>query len=271
LDDGPENWSTAAALARRALPLLLAAAAAGAASAAHAEDPLDKRVLGVASRLLDEAKISYVYGGYQVGDSADCAACNTCLDEAKPKPSLRLKACPVCSRCSLDCSHFTAMVYKEAGAPYPYLATPTMLSSSAETLRRQYGLLDLDTDLGRAGPGDLLVYDGHVVLLERMRAPVAGLPRWRGDLVHATGGKDVKGGGQGVQRERFVDLSTFRGPLRRILRPAALLAPALPNKAAKLALPPPAAPAVAPVQRVQQGAPAPGKIRRVEKKPPAGG
>lgn len=179
-------------------------------------------VLEVASRLLDEAEISYVYGGYQVGDSDACKTCNTCLTEHQPKPARRLNVCPACRSCSLDCSHFTELVFREAGMPYPYLDTALMLRLSAAKLKANYGLIDLDLDLARAAPGDLLVYDGHVVLLEKRRAPVKGQAAFRGDIMHATGGKDIRRPGEGIQRERFIDLANFRGPLRRILRPRGL-------------------------------------------------
>ncbi len=176
------------------------------------------RVISVASRLLDEAQISYVYGGYQVGDGDSCKQCNACLTDRQPAPSKRLIRCPVCNSCSLDCSHFTELVYREAGLPYPYLETAAMASLSAETLKKNYQLQDLGTDIARSAPGDLLVYDGHVVLLERRHDPVPGQPRFRGDVVHATGGKDIRRPGEGIQRERFIDLAHFRGPVRRILR-----------------------------------------------------
>lgn len=177
-----------------------------------------KTLLKVAANLLDEGQVSYVYGGYQLGDSQDCAQCNTCLEAKSPAPRQRLVACPACQRCSLDCSHFTELVFRQAGYPYPYLATNGMLNFQADTLRRKYGLLDLGTRLDLSTTGDLLVYDGHVVMLERRREPQPGQPQFRGDVVHATGGKDIRTPGEGIQRERFIDLANFRGPLRRILR-----------------------------------------------------
>jgi hypothetical protein len=38
------------------------------------------------------------------------------------------------------------------------------------------------------------------------------------DIIHATGGKDIKLPGQGIQRERFVRVGSFRGELLRVLR-----------------------------------------------------
>lgn len=179
-----------------------------------------KNLLKVAASLLDEAQVSYVYGGYQVGDPAVCQQCNTCLQGQRPKPNQRLDLCPVCRQCSLDCSHFTELVFRQAGYPYPYLATSGMLTLHADTLESRYELIDLGTRLDLAHTGDLLVYDGHVVMLERRREPQPGQPRFRGDVIHATGGKDIRSPGEGIQRERFIDLEHFRGPIRRILRHA---------------------------------------------------
>jgi hypothetical protein len=179
-------------------------------------------VLADADRLLDEAQVSYVYGGSQLGDPPACDACNACLTDRHPQPTQRLAKCPACRACSLDCSHFTARVFADAGFPYPYLDTEGMLTYSAAKLERAFHLVDLGTDLSRAQAGDLLVYTGHVVLLERLAdGPAAGGVR-RGDIIHATGGKDIRRPGEGIQRERFVDLAGFRGPLRRILRHASL-------------------------------------------------
>lgn len=190
-----------------------------------------KTLLQVAASLLDEAQVSYVYGGYQVGDPDACGACNDCLVAKAPRPKERLAQCPVCRKCSLDCSHFTELVYRQAGLPYPYVATKGMLELDAAALRRSYGLVDLGTRLDQSTTGDLLVYDGHVVMLERRREPRPGQPEFRGDVIHATGGKDIKSPGEGIQRERFIDLARFRGPLRRILRHAQLVAsPAEPGR-----------------------------------------
>lgn len=178
-----------------------------------------------AGRLLDEAQVSYVYGGHQLGDSIACSQCNSCLEAKRPVPAQRLQVCSACNSCSLDCSHFTALVYAQAAVPYPYLDTSLMLSLSPQVLRRRYQLLDLASDLRRAEVGDLLVYAGHVVILERIMAPTIGQEEWRGDVVHATGGREIKGPGAGIQRARFADLAYFRGPLLRILRHVALEEP----------------------------------------------
>jgi hypothetical protein len=177
-------------------------------------------IMETASSLLELAQISYVYGGNQLGDSDVCNQCNRCLEEKAPEPKKRLTSCPVCSECSLDCSHFIELVYRLAGAPYPYIDTKLMIGLSADRLRRNYKLEDLGTEVALAQPGDMFVYDGHVVMLERLHGLTKGI--YRGDIIHATGGKDIRLPGQGIQRERFVELKLYRGQLRRILRHAAL-------------------------------------------------
>jgi hypothetical protein len=68
----------------------------------------------------------------------------------------------------------------------------------------------------------MLVYDGHVVILERIHPALKKGDGIRGDVIHATGGRDIKLPGQGIQRERFVEIAHLRGSLRRILRHEAL-------------------------------------------------
>ena len=188
----------------------------------RAESGLRSRLLDVADLLLEEAQVSYVYGGSKLGDGQACERCNSCLATKSPEPKSRIKQCPACRDCSLDCSHFTELVFARAGAPYPYLATEGMRELSSATLRRRYNLLDLGRDVYAAGPGDLLVYDGHVVLLERIHARQDRDGVLRGDIIHATGGRDIKLPGQGIQRERYVEIAHMRGPVRRILRHVAL-------------------------------------------------
>lgn len=235
------------------------------------QSSLRAKIVSEASDLLDQALVSYVYGGYQVGDSDDCRQCNDCLGAQTPTPPRRLIECPACSRCSLDCTHFIARVYDAAGAHYPYIDTKTMLQLSASALQHRYGLVDLGTDLPATLPGDILVYDGHAVLLERRHAPVEGQALFRGDIVHATGGRAIRTPGEGVQRERFVDLATFRGPLRRILRHSRLAGHAstdLPPIAAATTAPSKSIKTLAPKAHTDDAAARPErKLRRVEKRP----
>jgi hypothetical protein len=104
------------------------------------------------------------------------------------------------------------MVFERAGLRHPYLTTSQMLELSAPELERKYGLIPVSTSGSNAIPGDLLVYKGHVVLVEKT------YDLGRADIIHATGGKDLKGPGQGIQRERMVRMDSFRGELRRVLR-----------------------------------------------------
>jgi hypothetical protein len=173
-----------------------------------------------ARELLEQASVSYVYGGAKLGTVADCAACNQCLEERQPTADKRLQRCPECNRCSLDCSHFTQLIFERAGIDHPYLTSKDMVNLSGMRLERDFGFMALAPDATRALPGDLLVYKGHVVLLERTHAG------GKGDIIHATGGRDIKEPGQGIQRERWADLGRFRGPLLRILRHKSLLASA---------------------------------------------
>ena len=151
-------------------------------------------------------------GGEVHSDSSSrhCLACQSCLEKKSPKPKKQLLACPICRGCSLDCSHFIKKVFNSAGIPVPYLTTSDMLSISDKRLESSgYIRLAATADIK---PADLLVYRGHVVLVEEVRK------RGMGDVIHATSGKEVKGPGQGVQRARYVDLKHFRGPVLAILR-----------------------------------------------------
>ena len=181
--------------------------------------PSHQALIDSASELLETANISYAMGGAKLGDDQACNSCNECLAKVEPKPKQRFSKCPSCVQCSLDCSHFTQLVYTRAGFPYPYLPTASMLDLTSEALARKYQLLDPGLDSSGIQIGDLLVYKGHVVMVEKVTSP------GRGDIVHATGGRDIKAPGQGIQRERFISFSSFRGPLLRILRHKALVAP----------------------------------------------
>jgi hypothetical protein len=174
--------------------------------------PKRDQVVKKAADLLDNWSVSYVYGGSKLGDPEHCEACNKCLDLKKSGPKERFSDCPVCTKCSLDCSHYTFEVFKQAGLSSTYLTTALMNNLSPQELASRYQLLDIGTAMGRAMPGDLLVYDGHVVLLERK------YPDGRGDVIHSTSGKELRGPGNGIQRERRAQLENFRGPVLRILR-----------------------------------------------------
>lgn len=162
--------------------------------------------------MLENMEVSYVYGGSKLGDEKICVECNLCLEEKQPAPKERLKVCKACGGCSLDCSHFIQLVFARAGLGFPYLTSLQMADLEKTTLEKKYGLRPIDSVPAQIIPGDLLVYRGHVVMVERIHE------QGRGDIIHATGGKDIREPGQGIQRERFVRLASFRGELLRILR-----------------------------------------------------
>ena len=177
---------------------------------------IQHRLLDESDQILSRGEVSYVYGGYSVGDSQQCGECQKCLKDKKPSPKTRMSQCAVCKKCSLDCSHFIQLVYRNAGIHFPYLTTRTMSESSVTELKK-FGFIDLGKNIQHAQTGDLFVYHGHVVMLERLTGYE------RGDIIHATGGRDIRGPGEGVQRERSVPLSVYGGPLLRVLRHRELL------------------------------------------------
>lgn len=174
--------------------------------------PKRDQVLKKAQGLLESWTISYVYGGNKLGDPKICQQCNACLDRHQSGPKERLRDCPICNDCSLDCSHYTFEVFKQAGLDATYLTTALMNDLPAPDLAKKYHLLDIGPSVDRAMPGDLLVYDGHVVLLEKKGKD------GRGDVIHVTSGRDLRGPGNGIQRERQALLASFRGPVLRVLR-----------------------------------------------------
>lgn len=174
-------------------------------------DAKRRSVVHAARHILDHYSITYIYGGGSLGSRDECEQCSQCLEQKKPAKGRQMHACPSCSRCALDCSHFTHWVMKRAGLPSVYIPTQQMLALPAKTLMERYHLADLGTNVALSKPGDLLVYQGHVVMLEKRLSPVFG------DIIHATSGL-LKEPGQGVQRRRRVNLLEFRGPLQRILR-----------------------------------------------------
>ena len=82
----------------------------------------------------------------------------------------------------------------------------------AETLRNRYGWIDIGRSVNRVMPADLLVYNGHVVLVERVLASGTG------QVIHSTSGGVIKRPGEGIQRQTMVNFEDFKGPLLKILR-----------------------------------------------------
>lgn len=202
-----------------AIFVVIAAALSPSLNAAESVSVLRAKVLDAARTLLDTTEVSYVYGGRALGSGPDCDTCNQCLAAKSPGPKERFANCPECTRCSLDCSHFTQLVYEKAGLKVPYLTTALMAELGPEALTRDYHMVAAGDAATAAQPGDLLVYNGHVVILESVGA--LGF----GDVIHATSGLELKGPGMGIQRVRHAQLANFRGPLLRVLRHVKLAGP----------------------------------------------
>jgi len=177
-----------------------------------ADLPLRQKVIDTADQWLESYAISYAWGGSQIGDLELCQQCNECIEQKKPEPKKQLAACQICQKCSLDCSHFISLVYRDVGLSAPYLTTTLMRTAKDDELEKRFSWISLGRRIERILPGDLLVYVGHVVMVTGLQAP--GL----GDVIHVTAGLQVRGPGQGIQRERSVLFDSFRGPLQRILR-----------------------------------------------------
>ncbi|MEZ4743508.1 MAG: hypothetical protein R3B45_13870 [Bdellovibrionota bacterium] len=171
-----------------------------------------QRIIKSAIDIMESQEISYVYGGYQLGSDRECESCNVCLEKKQPKAKERLSDCPQCQKCSIDCSHFVQLAYLRAGFKMPYLDTDTMLKSSKKRLLHSYNLIEIGNNPANALPGDLLVYRGHVVMLESL------YDNLRADILHATGGREIRLPGQGIQRKRQALIHSFHGPLVKILR-----------------------------------------------------
>ena len=171
-----------------------------------------EKLLANAAQLLDEANISYAYGGNKFGYGQLCELCNACIRQFKPSSRQQLAKCPICRHCSLDCTHFIHTLFQRTGIEFPYLTSSLMADLSSDKLLKLYGFYDAGFDVDAARGGDILVYEGHAVILEKNRH------QGRGDIIHVTSGRDIRLAGQAIQRERFADLGYFRGPLRRILR-----------------------------------------------------
>jgi hypothetical protein len=175
-------------------------------------EQIQGQIRAVGNLMLENLEVSYVYGGSKIGGTEQCEKCNKCLELKQPAPKERFKLCHECTSCSLDCSHFVQLVFANSGLDFPYLTSQQMLDLDRETLRRKYHLVPVSDDPGSLIAGDLLVYRGHVVIAESIH------DFDKADIIHATGGRDIREPGQGIQRERFVKPSSFRGPLLRVLR-----------------------------------------------------
>lgn len=176
------------------------------------KDILRLSILSQAQRYADREEIPYVWGGGSVTESKQaCLACRRCIKVSGTPLKQRRQRCKPCRKCGLDCSHFVQRVYGEVGLDYPYAATSILNKLTPGRLKRRLKLVTLGRNLKLAQPGDLLLYEKHIVLLLKHRG------NGRGDIVHATkmGDKWELGG---VKVDRNVRLKTYRRSLKRVLR-----------------------------------------------------
>ncbi len=171
------------------------------------------RLIRVAHRYSRLSYVPYIWGGGRIGSRKSCLACRRCVRQKKIDLKSRLELCKPCQQCGIDCSHFVNMVYREAGVPYDYASTWELNNQTPEGLLGLYDLVDLGTKLTHARPGDLLIYEKHMVML------VQSYSEGYGDFVHATrfrGGDKLKLGG--FRWDTNKNLKKYRGKLIRVLR-----------------------------------------------------
>lgn len=199
----------------RIAPILLCCAVSLFASTSQRAKPhsfqvYHQRVVTTVAQMMRNYAITYVYGGKQVHSVAACTACVQCL--AGDAEQSKIARCAACAECSLDCSHFIHQVFNQVGLAMPYLTTKQMLQLSPQSLQKTWHLVTMPQQLRLIRPLDLLVYKGHVVMVEAVTG------KGRGTVVHVTAGRELRGPGVALQRERQVEFAHFRGSLRRILR-----------------------------------------------------
>lgn len=172
---------------------------------------LQRKVLSTAEFVLQKLGVSYQYGGNSVRSMQDCYDCLECTNRQK-KP-LVSRECTTCKYCSLDCSHFVQFIYQKSGLNFPYITSKGMLETSSLKLQKNYHLIHMGRFISQAQEADLLVFSGHVVLLESLNS------NGKATIIHATRGQDIKGAGLGIQRVRNIHLNRYFGkPVRRVLR-----------------------------------------------------
>jgi cell wall-associated NlpC family hydrolase len=157
--------------------------------------------------------VPYVWGGNQIGSLESCLACNQCLEEKRPGPKQRIRQCPSCAQCGIDCSHLVNQIFAAAGLDLPYAASNVLAGTPASVLFRNYRLIDLGKNYAAARPGDIIVYRRHVGLL------MANHGGEKGDLIHASRFRR-KGGpaAGGIRYDINRNIVHPRGGLVRILR-----------------------------------------------------
>lgn len=124
----------------------------------------------------------------------------------------RVKSCPSCLKCGVDCSHFLAHVFERAGIPWPWAPTSVLIKATPKILERKFNLKVVTGGLAEARPGDMILQEGHMAMLVAKH----GKKRW--DWLHVNrswvdGDSGVAGGIVLVRKS-----SLTGGPVLRVLR-----------------------------------------------------
>lgn len=185
------------------------------------EMPLRDQILALAAKYGERTDVPYVWGGNAIGDAEQCQACRECIDTKRSKGKQgrlknRLKTCPACKSCGIDCSHFAQRFFGEAGLTFPYKSTSQLRKMTAKDLREKLGLVDLGNDLRLARPGDILLHTQHMTILLKLHSAT------HGDVLHASRSYK-KGRIGGIEIARDKNLLRFRGRLLKVLRRVELM------------------------------------------------
>lgn len=73
--------------------------------------------------------------------------------------------------CGLDCSNFVSHLLKNAGLKSKFATTATLLRENERVLWKKYAFIDVGNQLEDAKPGDLILKNGHVVMLIDIQQP----------------------------------------------------------------------------------------------------
>jgi cell wall-associated NlpC family hydrolase len=184
--------------------------------------PPIERLMDAAHRLSVKTSIPYVFGGSQMGSPRRCSDCSECIRRRKlPANSSmdRFNQCKACRECGLDCSNFVSHLLKNAGLKSKFATTATLLRENERVLWKKYAFIDVGNQLEDAKPGDLILKNGHVVMLIDIQQPLGTV-----DFIHASrGSKRTQVGG--IELRRGVSIKKIQRDTLRILRHKDLVEP----------------------------------------------
>jgi len=177
--------------------------------------PALERLLETAHRLAQKTAVPYVFGGSQLGSPKRCQECSECIRSNRlPANSTmdRFNICSACRDCGLDCSNFVSHLLTESGLKVKFASTSTLNRERTTSLEEKFGLIDMGEDLELAKPGDLLLKEGHVVVLIDIHHALGTL-----DFIHASrGSKRTRVGG--IELRRGTSIRKMQKEIVRILR-----------------------------------------------------